>query len=283
MNKTIKALDDFLASIISLIPSWLGMLKSTRTLTAIGTTIAVYYTAVHSGLSGTDALIAYVVEAATGITLVVGKTIRSGTPAANGTDTSVPAPPLKIKCPNCGKMVDDRTWCSECDWVLHPTIPPSPKYIVPPSLAEKGADKPTAFQRWLALDEMMNWDLTQHDPQVRMEFASDILRENKIRLDATWIETLQGTDVKSKDIESATPTVQDFETYEATQAFKKKTQDITPGCEWLTINQDTMMRGYGRCFKGFLWVSKLFEKSINWHLAHSVNELVEYGYGAVLT
>lgn len=283
MNKTLSALDDFLASIISLVPSWLGMLKSTRNLTFIVTMVLMYVTWKYGGVPEEYAPIIQGIIAALGLGTIGFKTIRSGAPAANGIVPAQASNIPKIKCPNCGKTVDDRIWCSECDAVLHPTVPPAPKYIVPPSLEDIASDKPTAFQRWSDLGAMMNWDLTRYDPQVRMEFASDIVRENKTRLDAAWVEALEATNVKSKDIEDAMPTAQVFETYQATEAFKKKIRDITPGCEWLTINQNSMLRGYGDCFKGFLWVSKLFDKRINWQLAHSVNELIEYNYGAILS
>lgn len=285
MNKTLLALDNFLSSIITLIPTWLSMLKSTRNLTFIATLVLMYVTWKYGGIPEEYAPFVQGIIGALGLGTIGFKTLRSGAPAANGViSPQVTEIPIgKVKCPGCGKMVDDRTWCSECGYILHPTVPPVPKYIVPPSLAEKGADKPTAFLRWLELDGMMNWDLTQHNSQVRMEFASDIVRENKTRLDAAWTEALIASNVKTKDFESTVPTAQDFETYEATEAFRKKIQDLTPGCEWLTKNQDLMLKGYGRCFEGFLWVSKLFDKSINWQLAHSVNELIKHGYAAVLT
>jgi hypothetical protein len=279
MNKTLQALDELVYSIISLIPSWLGMLKSTRTLTVIGTVIAVYYTAMHSGISGTDAVIAYAVEALTGISLVVGKTIRTGAPQ-NGQDTTLASSTLtipKVLCPRCGKLVDDRTWCSECNAVLHPSSSSVAKYFPPPALQDVGANESTLYLQWVAFRKMLDWDLTKHDPQIRLVFATDILAEYKKRIDIAWTEELQRTNSK----EIILPSPQNFETYETVETFKKRIMDITPNCEWLTIAQDTMLRGYNDYFSGLLWVTRLYEKNINWQQAHSVNEIAEFNYSAV--
>ena len=279
MKKTLQALDDLIASIITLIPSCLGMLKSTRTLTAIGTVAALFITATQLGLDFQTALVYSILEVVTGVTLITGKTIRTGAPQngqATSQSVSIFSVP-KIMCPQCGKMVDDRTWCSECNAVLHPTVPLAPTYSTPPILQEIGANESTAYLKWFTFWGMLDWNLTNLNPQIRLEYAADILKEDKKRLDEAWLEELSRT----KASVSAIPAPQDFESYQAIESFKKHIRDITPGCEWITINQDTMLRGYRHYFNGVLWVDKLLDKNIDWQLAHSINELAEYGYNVV--
>jgi hypothetical protein len=234
------------------------MLKSTRTLTAIGTAIAIYYTAIHSGLTGNEAMIAAVVEAVTGVSLIIGKTVRTGAPQ-NGQTTSLPVTALTVSKPL-------------------PTSPSVPKYATPPVLQDIGANESTAYLKWLVFEKMLNWNLTNHVLQIRLEYAMDILKEDKERLDIAWLEELEHT----RTSETIMPTSQDFESYEATEALKKHIMDITPGCAWLSINQDTMLRGYKRYFNGLLWVSRLFDKNVDWQLVHTVNEIAEYNYSAVI-
>jgi hypothetical protein len=258
MNKTLQALDELFFSIITLLPSWLGMLRSTRTLTAIGTAVAVYYTATQAGLPTDQAVIAAIVEAVTGVSLIVGKTIRSGVPQ-NGQTTSQPVTTSTVSKPLS-------------------TSPPAPVYATPPILQDIGANESTTYLKWLVFDEMLDWNLTKHVLQIRLEYAMDILKEDKRRLDIAWLEELERT----KASETIIPTSQDFESYETTEALKKQIMDMTLGCEWLSINQDTMLRGYKGYFNGLLWVSRLFDKNVNWQLVHTVNEIAEHNYNAVI-
>lgn len=258
MNKTLQALDELFYSIITLLPSWLGMLRSTRTLTAIGTAVAVYYTATQAGLPTDQAIIAAIVEAVTGVSLIVGKTIRSGAPQ-NGQATSQP-----VTTSTVSKLI--------------PTSPSAPRYATPPVLQDIGANESTAYLKWLVFEKMLDWNLANHVMQIRLEYAFDILKEDKKRLDVAWLEELERT----KASETTMPTAQDFESYEATESLKKHIMDITPGCNWLAINQDTMLRGYKEYFNGLLWVSRLFDKEVDWKLVHTINEITEYNYNAVI-
>jgi len=277
VNKTLQALDELFYSIVVLIPTWLGMLKSTRVLTALGTAVAVYLTATQAGLSGSEAVIAAIVEAVTGVSLIVGKTIRSGAPANGQAGGATATTISKITCPKCGKLVDDKVWCSECNAVLHPSSGAIPQYSAPPRLQDIGANEATLYLQWLSFDKMLAWDLTKHDPQVRMVFAVDILNEYKSRLDAAWTEELQHT--KASTI--AIPTADDFASYDTIESFKKKIMDITPECEWLSIAQDAMLRGYLRYFRGLLWITRLFDMKLNWSKVNTINDIAESNFSAV--
>jgi len=210
-----------------------------------------------------------------------GTTVKNGQVVpviTNGGESGI----KKIICPKCGKLVDDRTWCSECDAVLHPTAETS-TYAVPPELTSIGADKPTPFGHWIEFDAALDWPLTAYDPQIRMSFAMDILKQYKILLDDAWKAELAALKAKASDIADLIPSATDFNTYNDAQAFKKKVMDAIPGCEWLNINQDSMLRGYEQFFRGINWISKLFDKKIDWKLVRSINEIAQLNYGAVLS
>lgn len=282
MNKTKQAMDELFASIITLIPSWLGMLKSTRTLTFIGTAIAIYYTAVHSGLAGNEAMVVAVVEAITGVSLITAKTIRTGAPRNGQNNQVIVASTIsKITCPGCAKWVDDRVWCSDCGAVLHlPNMkPPQPRYSAPPNLDELGSQAANPMLKWIAIDSSLDWDLTPYHPDIRLDYARELLKKDREAIDIAWLEELAVTKALTN---LPLPKAEDFTSYEAAETYKKRIMDGTPGCSWLSITQDTLLRGYKRYFAGRDWIEKLGDKTINWILAHSINEIAMLQYGAIL-
>jgi hypothetical protein len=82
MNKTVAALDELLSSVITLIPTWINMFKSTRFLTLLGTGVVMYITWKYGGLTDGQLLVVQAAETILGGTFMVTKTLRPSTPAA---------------------------------------------------------------------------------------------------------------------------------------------------------------------------------------------------------
>ena len=96
MSKTVNALDELFSSVITLIPTWLSMLKSTRVLAAIGTGALIYVTWKYGGLTENQLLIVNGIEALTGISFMGFKTLRpsqteSSSPKADSAEAEQPA------------------------------------------------------------------------------------------------------------------------------------------------------------------------------------------------
>jgi hypothetical protein len=92
VNKTVAALDELVSSIISLVPTWLSMLKSTRVLTLIGTGFVMYWTASQGGLTDVQTMIIQAAEAFLGVSFIGFKTLRSETKPVDVVVATTPTP-----------------------------------------------------------------------------------------------------------------------------------------------------------------------------------------------
>lgn len=98
MSKTVQALDDLGASIITLIPTWLDMLKSTRFLTLLGTAAGIFLEyKITGGFATSDSLWMAAITALTGVSFMGFKTLRPSVPANSNEPAA--AAPSKIAAP----------------------------------------------------------------------------------------------------------------------------------------------------------------------------------------
>jgi hypothetical protein len=91
MSKTGQALDELASSIITLIPTWLSMLKSTRFLTMLGSGVIMYLTATQGGLTETQTMMVDIATAVTGVSFMGFKTLRGQSPKADSVEERSPA------------------------------------------------------------------------------------------------------------------------------------------------------------------------------------------------
>ncbi len=118
-SKTLQALDDLGAAIIGLLPSWFNMLKSTRTLTLLGTiAVAFMEYKMTGGFATSESLWMAGITALTGVSFMGFKTLRPSAPAAAAEQPAAPAaqnppapaadlqPQIKQVTPFDGKALD---------------------------------------------------------------------------------------------------------------------------------------------------------------------------------
>lgn len=282
MSKTIAALDLLCSSIIELIPTWLSMLKSTRTLTAIGTVIVAYLTYTQSGLPKDQAMLAAITEAVTGISLIISKTIRSGAPAANGAAGTPPAAPAGTAL---------------AQGQPPPSVPgagaPAPPAPEQPSPQQKYWDVPDTDQMYKNIimantdpNGLVNWfhvagvvqdwyenrKLTNYHPDARIPLA---LAYNDLAIKARR----QVFNVICKIPAPEDYTLVGTESQNAVITLVKK---ASPSCEALSEPQELEIVNLGKLYDDRRNILQLVGKSIKWADGYDTAQLLgHYGIMAI--
>lgn len=247
MNKTLSALDELLSSIITLVPTWLSMLKSTRVLTLVGTGAIMYFTATQGGLTEFQTVAVQAAEAVLGISFIGFKTIRSD----NGTVTVTEPKPVEPM------VVEPK-----------PTTTIPVDYAIPFNVKEYATNGATAFLKWEGFEDIYSQlDLTNFNPNIRTEFADQILNEGKRRLDAAWNEEMKN---EKADPVIKPPDEDQFDSYDATEMYKKTIMDSIPGCAWIPQNISQLFKGYNKWYTMSNAMDDLYGKDIDWENAYSL-------------
>lgn len=257
MNKTLQALDELISSIITLVPTWLSMLKSTRVLTIIGTGAIMYFTATQGGLTESQAMVAQAAEALLGVSFIGFKTIRS-------TGTATPTPTYT---PTASQPAS--------------TAPAEPEEVIQydePFNIKNYDVSDNAYLSWENLEDLYSMmDLRRFHPAVRIEFAIDTLNEGLFRLKAAFIDLMKGKAAEPVD----PPTAADFDQYDGTEEYKLKVMKAIPGCQYLPENIKNVIIGFGRTYEAKANAEKLLGKPINWTKISTIEDIRRVGLGAV--
>ena len=269
MKKTIQALDDLLSAVITLIPTWLGMLKSTRTLAALGTVAIMYFTWKYGGVPEGYAAVIQGIEAAFGISFIGFKTIRSGAPAAALAAGQSPGPassaePISSSAPQ-------------------PTPAPGPAqtWAVPFDPKAYKSAAATAYLRWEDYQDLrVNLNLNIYNPAIRLDIARQIEEEELNYLKAAWDEE----SAFNKAVATLpVPTPDNFGNYDGNEDYKLQIQKLIPGCQWLPENLNSLIIGYGNVYAALKNIELLLGKPINWYRISTIYGIQLEGLKAVST
>jgi len=257
MKKTLQALDELMSSIVTLIPTWLNMLKSTRVLTLLGTGAVIYLTWTQGGLTEAQSQVAAMIEGVLGVTFIGFKTLRSSTPAP---------------------IVDSNTVEPEV------AVKPKPKEVVyeSPMNIDEFCNSliGTNYEKFQDMNDILtDYKLDNLHPSVRLNIAQELVNVTIDALDDAWADEL----VKTKCAKTAL--IPDFTVFSNSQkrsAFEKMVMDETPGCEWLSTHQKLLLQDYERLYKWSANIAMLTGKPIKWDMGYNSCEMLgKFGLQAV--
>ena len=178
---------------------------------------------------------------------------------------------------------------------VEPPKPSEPHYVKPPDATESSTNvsymepfipadvykNANAFLNWEVYEDLFkNLDITKFSPNIRMEFAKQIVEEGLNRLDLAWKDEILRAGWP-KDVDVPAVSSDEIEGYDAAESFKKKVRDGIPGCEWLPQNASSIIAGYAKLIKTADTLWQLSDKPIDWTKVRSINDLARLGLAAV--
>lgn len=262
MEKTKAALDDLLSSTISLIPTWLSMLKSTRFLSLLILIAVLIWAWKYSGLTDVQAQIVSVVGGLLGINFDWVKTIgkkyeipQSGSPAASGTAVADPPPP---------------------DPKQPETLPTDYDAPIDIDAYVKGTggavhDQYDATQRIIS-----NYNLLKIHPSVRVTIAEQVFDKAIACAKQAW-PTVVGTNPLGAPFYRA-PEPADYASYASKQTYDKAVRDSIPGCQYMPEGANVLFRDMEDLYRLRSNLTLLEGKPIRWYEPDGTTPRIKYIY-----
>jgi hypothetical protein len=243
LEKTKAALDDFFSSTISLIPTWLSMLKSTRFLTLLIMVAVLVWAWKFSGLSDAQAQIVSIVGGLLGANFEWVKTIGKKYEVAQVT---TPA------------MVDQ---------VPQPEQPkPLPSAYDAPLDIEayvKGIGGSLQDQYDACRRIISNYNLLQIHPSVRLTVAAQVV-DKAVSLARSLWPSIAGMNSSGAAFYRA-PEPADFKDYGATQLFNKAVRDAMPGCQYIPEGAAVLVDDFEELYSFRANLTLLEGKPVRWY------------------
>jgi hypothetical protein len=265
MNKTISALDDLFSSAVSLVPTWLNMLKSTRFLTVLIIIAVLIWAWKFSGLTDVQAQIVSIVGGLVGANFdwvkTIGKKYETSTTAAastaaaaatTGADTTETAPKLST--------ASLATYQSPID--------------VEAYIKGLGASLYDQYTECKGL--ISNYNLLAIHPDIRVTVSEQVV-DKAIALAAAAWPSVVGTDGTGKAYYRA-PEAADYKDYASRQSFDKAVRDAIPGCQYMPEGANVLFRDMEELytFRGNLTL--LEGKAVRWYEPDGKNPRIKYIY-----
>jgi len=283
LSKTLVILISYINAVLELVPTWLGMLKSTRVLTVIGTLALMYITWKYGGLTQDQLSVVSGIEGILGISFMGFKTLRPST---------IPS----------GTILQDAAALTSSEAAASATAPGTAKEpVITPQPGQGAGDvgpfsspldveayavslKGTAvavFQTFKAL--MNNYLILRIVPSLRIDIAKQIVDRSLELAAAAWRELF--TDCAKQGI--AMPACDDLSTRVARLKYEAKCMAATPGCQYLSDAQDALLNEIQHLYNARKTLEQLTGKQIKWYSAQgwpnidSIALLVQQGFDAV--
>jgi hypothetical protein len=262
MKKTIEALDDLFSSAISLVPTWLSMLKSTRFLTVLIIIAVLIWAWKFSGLTDVQAQIVSIVGGLVGANFDWVKTIgkkyetstaaaapAAATPAVTAADT---APKLST-----GSLA---TYQSPID--------------VEAYIKGLGASLYDQFTECKNL--ISNYNLLAIHPDIRVTVSEQVVDKAVALAVAVWPD-LVGRN-KAGDAFYRAPEYSDFKDYASRQSFDKAVRDAIPGCQYMPEGANVLFRDMEELYSFRANLTLLEGKAVRWYEPDGKNPRIKYIY-----
>ena len=276
LAKTLIILISYINAVLELVPTWLGMLKSTRVLTVIGTLALMYFTWKYGGLTADQLNVVSGIEGLLGVSFMGFKTLRpsqiSGVATAINEAITEGIPAATVK---------------------EPTVTPQPNqgagdvgpFISPLDVeAYASSIKGTAiviFQTFRAL--INDYLILRIVPSIRIDIAKQIVAKSLELATNAWKELF--ADCAKQGI--AVPTYDDLSTRVARLKYEAKCMAATPGCQYLSDAQDALLTEFQQLYAAGKTLDQLTGKTIKWYSNQgwpnidSIALLVKQGFDAV--
>lgn len=257
MEKTQRALDDLFSSAISLIPTWLNMLKSTRFLTLLIMVAVLVWAWKFSGLTDVQAQIVSVVGGLLGVNFdwvkTIGKkyeTAQASTPASVSDAVSQPKEPTPL--PN--------------------------QYDVPLVIDDYGKNLGGSVQdQYDAVQRVISgYNLLKIHPTVRVAVAEQVLDKAISLAKQTW-PNLVGVNSSGAPYYRA-PESTDYKDYATKQTFDKAVRDSIPGCQYMPEGAYVLFRDMEDLYRFRSNLTMLEGKPVRWYEPDGKNPRIKYIY-----
>jgi len=272
MEKTKTALDDLFSSAISLIPTWLNMLKSTRFLTLLIMVAVLIWAWKFSGLSDVQAQIVSIVGGLLGVNFdwvkTIGKKYENST-TSTVTDTTTTTTETTQSAPKLST-------------VMLATY--SAPIAIESYINSLGASLYDQYTECKSI--ISNYNLLAIHPDIRVTVAEQVL-DKAIALAATVWHTVVGTDNTGTAYYRA-PLASDYKDYASKQTFDKAVRDAIPGCQYMPEGANVLFRDMEELYTFRANLTLLEGKSVRWYEAdgktpriRAIYTLAEMGLSAV--
>jgi hypothetical protein len=259
MEKTKAALDDLFSSAVSLVPTWLNMLKSTRFLTLLIIIAVLIWAWKYSGLTDVQAQIVSVVGGLMGANFdwvkTIGKKYEAGTAtAAASTAATVTDTPSKL---STGSLA---TYNTPID--------------VEAYIKALGASLYDQFTECKSI--ISSYNLLSIHPDIRVTVSKQVVDKAIALAVAVW-PSVVGTDGTGKAFYRA-PEASDYKDYASRQSFDKAVRDAIPGCQYMPEGANVLFRDMEELY-GFRSNLTLLEgKSVRWYEPDGKQPRIRYIY-----
>ena len=257
MEKTRAALDDLLSSAISLFPTWLSMLKSTRFLTVLLILGVLVWAWKFSGLTDVQAQIVSIVGGLLGVNFDWVKTIgkKYETPqAATGTAIAslpVPEPKEPTPLPNQYEL----------------------PLVIDDYVKNQGGsvqDQYDSVQRVIS-----GYNLLKIHPSVRVVVAEQVLDKAIDLAKQTW-PNLVGANQSVAYYRA--PEASDYKDYASKQTYDKAVRDAIPGCQYMPEGAYVLFRDMEDLYRFRSNLTLLEGKPVRWYEPDGKNPRIKYIY-----
>ena len=258
MKKTQAALDDLLSSAISLIPTWLNMLKSTRFLTLLIMLAVLIWAWKFSGLSDVQAQVVSIVGGLLGVNFDWVKTIGK-------------------KYENPQAAVATAVFDSS---VLEPKEPaPLPnQYDVPLVIDDYAKNQGGSVQdQYDAVQRIISgYNLLKIHPSVRVIVAEQVLDKAITLAQQTW-PNLVGVNPAGAPFYRA-PESTDYKDYPSKQTYDKAVRDAIPGCQYMPEGANVLFGDMEDLYRFRSNLTMLEGKPIRWYEPDGKSPRIKYIY-----
>jgi hypothetical protein len=251
MEKTKAALDDLFSSAVSLVPTWLSMLKSTRFLTLIIMVAVLIWAWKFSGLSDLQAQIVSVVGGLLGVNFDWVKTIGKkyeNSSTSTITDTNTTTTETTQSAPKLSTMTL-ATYSAPIDIEA---------YI-------KGLGASLYDQYTECKNLISGYNLLAIHPDIRITVAEQVL-DKAISLAAAVWPSVVGTDGAGNAYYRA-PQASDYKDYGSKQTFDKAVRDAIPGCQYMPEGANVLFRDMEELYAFRANLTLLEGKPVRWYEA----------------
>lgn len=264
MNKTLLALDDLFSSAISLVPTWLSMLKSTRFLTVLIIIAVLIWAWKFSGLTDVQAQIVSIVGGLIGANFDWVKTIGKKYEITAATAAAATA----VATTTAG-TTSTASNLSTASLATYNTPIDVDAYIK--ALGCSLYDQYTECKNLIS-----NYNLLAIHPDIRVTVSGQVVDKAISLAVAVW-PSVVGTGTDGKAFYRA-PEASDYKDYASRQSFDKAVRDAIPGCQYMPEGANVLFRDMEELYTFRANLTLLEGKAVRWYESDGKQPRIKYIY-----
>jgi hypothetical protein len=260
MEKTKAALDDLLSGVITIIPTWLSMLKSTRFLTVLIIIAVLVWAWKFSGLTDVQAQIVSIVGGLLGANFEWVKTIGKKYETVATTNTAVAIP---------SNTTAATSNLSTASLVTYNTPIDIDAYI-------KGLGSSLYEQFTECKNIISGYNLLAIHPDIRVTVSEQVVDKAIDLAKAVW-PTVVGTKTGGLPFYRA-PEASDYKDYASKQSFDKAVRDAIPGCQYMPEGANVLFRDMEELYTMRANLTLLEGKAVRWYESDGKTARIKFIY-----